>query len=283
MVMSFPVTNEEGRIIDKIVKTLEVEEVEIDNEVRTQIINLVLMRKNHLDYKNHVTRKQVGLDLQYRLGTITRVAEQLTRDGQDHANSSNSDFVFDQLFLAVVEKSCLLEDSLHESDIRNTQGMDFHLWRLKRTLTDNEVEKPIEVIADVLEKSGFLKNLGTLKASSIKNKCSRVQQLVDKSKNKGACHTPRKISDRPRASSPAFVKAIAGNCENCEKIWTEILGCKDREQSSFHIAAETLFEENEKLAGLVKGFNEQISKLPLKRLIELIPDKYSGVFADLAR
>ena len=267
--------SEEIKFVDSINKQLIDAEVKSNSILKKNIINLVMLRKSFLLHKKHGVLRKSEENLKFRLITIKRIIEQIIRDeGVFNKNASN-DFLELQVLIATLEAACIVEEKRNKQDSRDMIGLDFHLWALRKILIQQEIIKPVELIALILQKSDFLKDIGiSLNANSIKNKLTKIQRLIDSSKKMGACHEPVNISHTHRVSSPAFIKSLSSGCVNCQAIWEELLFAKVSKESAFDIACEQLSKENPILKEIIsKVKNELIEEMPIEKILEIIPDK----------
>ncbi|ASD64249.1 hypothetical protein [Bdellovibrio bacteriovorus] len=261
--------------------------IELSPHQRRAVVSSVRIRTNFLSLQNSgLDKRSVRKDLQFRMVTLSRSAEQLERD-QNPYEFIEDDFIKRQLFLAVLEKAFLIQEEKIKSNIRDAQAIDFHLWVLHQILVENGLLKPTHVLTAILKKVGYWRGFGeSLKVGTVQNRISRAKKLVDKAIKKKACHMPKVISEWPRWNSEDFVSKLSQGCPKCAKIWDKILGRVAHEVAPWDLAIAELKEEipyfSEAIGVVADSLGgEGEAAMPLPKLLDYLPHRYQGAIMHL--
>lgn len=217
------------------------EGVTLDRTFVRGIFRLVILRRYYLLRRGSQSKREREEALAYRIVTIKRVSKQALRDRSELLELQRNDWLESQVLSALVERSCLIDDGSSQHGLRDMSAFDFHLWCLRGALVNQQIPKPVEVIAAVLENSGIFCDLERpWQASTIKNRITKASGLIKRSKDQGACHFPIEAGPWPQINSNIFVNALAGQCSNCREVWGTVLNAAPNTYPSVYLAAKDL-------------------------------------------
>lgn len=273
----------EGPLIDQLAKAFNSQAVQFTPVVVRRIIDFGQMLQQCLVYKERKSKREVENDLASRIAKIKKMSEQMKWD-KDRSYAEMDEAIKNLLFAALIEKGGLIYEHFNKKDFRDNQALDFHLWIFREILKEQKIQKPVDTLALILEKSGVLAQLNDdWKAKTIYNKCSNVQALINQS---GACHPAERVGNWPNIRSPVFIKDISGKCSKCYEAWTKILLEGADEVAPIDHAIKELQEElpecHSAIVEIVKtlrGENEE--GMHLSEILRRLPIDLRGVFIHL--
>lgn len=276
-ISSYLARQPETQFTNHLSKAFRKESIEVKPTLARDIIDFSMLRQQLLIFKRRKSKRKTEADFNFRLLTIKRIIEQIKRD-EDNFRSIKSDECIDSfVFVALLEKANLVFESTNETHFSDTHAIDFHLWTFRNHLIEQNIEKPAEVLAFILEKAGGLEDLkGPWNTRTVHNKCSNAQKLIDLSRRKGACHTPKRFGAWARVVSPIFVQSIAQDCENCRKVWSKLLTVNSRKVVPIDMAAKELTRTIPECASLIIKLVESLkgkgnNPMHLSEILERLP------------
>lgn len=237
------------------------------------------MRHNFLSFRE-LPKEQLEANLSGRLVLIRAALNQAKKDSGYFEHPFADQFVDRHLFVALVEKALLVAEETNKNDPRDTRAFGFHLWVLKKEFARQNISKPIESITALLEKSGAIKEIAQQwSVGTVRNKVSRVQEMVNLSKKKGACHEPRLIGDCPKVESFRFIQSITNGCVNCTVIWKDLLKVNSSKDIPFELAAKALAKEYPELSKPLSAYMKYVRDMNLGEILERSPQELRGTLA----
>lgn len=264
------------------------EGVEFDNNLLKSVMNFALMRRHFLVLKGIKSNRQLENNVKFRLGTVDRIVDQMIRDKDYVEIEHYVNLLERQLFIAIIEKAAIIYESFNKSDVRDSTGIDLHLWSLKNFLVLKNIKKPIEVLLSILTKSGALEGIGrTWTIGTIKNKIARAQSVVDQFRKHGGCHIPIYFGEWSRIDSLAFSFSTAdGRCPKCKKVWHRMFKIKSTEKAPLKLAAKELAKKYPRHDVIIEEIAKSIyqagpDSYTLEGIVNRVPTKLMGTFGYL--
>lgn len=279
--------SEEMKLADQLNKNFIAEGVKPNSKLSRSITNFVMMRKSFLIHKKHGSKRLSEENLNFRILTIKRLVLQQKKDSELFGVSYESDLVEIQILIAFLEKACLIVEKHNKQDTREALAFDFHLWSFLQFLKKQSVAKPVECLSVVLQKSNIYSGMGVnLSIGTIKNKITKIQQLVDKFKELGGCHEPLIIGHNHRVSAPSFLSELSLQCESCQEKWMRVLGVKTPSKSSLAGTREYLIKKIPTESSLIQEiYKSLVSKndetFPLDEIIQKFPEKSKIILEEI--
>lgn len=174
----FDVVRAETRVLIQLEKALQAEGVAVDSHIVAKLIDFAKAYVQFINWKKIGSKRDLENSLDFRLNTIRRLAKQLKLDEPIVDDFLGEDFFKRQISFALIEKATLIFEHFKGNDIRDTSNLDFELLKIVNELKSQKIEKPIETLAVVIQKSGILKDISKTGwgVRTLQNRMSKVSK-----------------------------------------------------------------------------------------------------------
>lgn len=267
------------RLMDDLHREFRKLDLAFDASLSRAIINFVQMKSNFASYQMFQTQRRLQVESKSRLTLIRGALGQSESDEGYFDNPVTPEFVRRNLLVALIERAILIAARENKNHPKATLAFSFHLSLFKEILKAKGIEKPIENITAIFEKTGAVDDIGGPWAlTTIRNKISEAKSWVNLSKEYGACHDPKSFGDSPKVRSPHFIRSVSGWCEECKEAWGKALNMDHDNLGTIELAARELSIENPELRQPIIEFMEVLGGMPLPELYDRIPKSLRGIF-----